>query len=97
MYNIAYNGAKVSVTPFFVGVEPQSFTTDSATQTGLSGTYAPLETKRNAMYSLLNSLSAVQLATAKLSQSFDDVLLGPGQDAKSDFPTQQGIAYSALT
>ena len=96
-FNIAYNGAKVSTTPFFVGVEPQSFTTDSATQSGLSGTYTPLGTKKNAVYALLNSLTTDQLATAKLSSSFDDVLLGPSKDKKSDFPTQQGIAYSALT
>jgi hypothetical protein len=38
--------------------------------------------KSGAMVALFSSLTDSQKAAAQLSQSFDDVLLGPGQDGK---------------
>ena len=76
--------------PFFIGVEPSTWTDDDGT------TYSPLEKQRNGLLALTGSLSTEQLATAKLSQSFSDVLLGPGQDGQ--FPeTKEGIKVSSLS
>ncbi len=48
------------------------------------------------MVAMLASLSTAQLATAKLSQTFGDVLLGPNKDGQ--FPaTKQGLAVNTLT
>ncbi len=48
------------------------------------------------MLKLTSSLTAAQLAKATLSESFGDVLLGPGQDGQ--FPTtKEGIAVSELS
>ena len=48
------------------------------------------------MAAMLAGLSSTQLASAKLSQTFSDVLLGPGQDGK--FPaTKAGLAVSSLS
>lgn len=91
-YNLDFNGGNaatpVTATPMFVGVEPQTFTSGGTT-------YAPVNARRDAMYAILGSLSTSQLASAKLSSSFSDVLLGPGQD--NAFPTSQGLQGSQLT
>lgn len=93
-HNYYYTGTTLQTsTPYFLGVEPQSFT--------YSGTsYTPLSAQRNGMYNLINSLSSSQLSSAKLSSSFSDVYLGPGSDARSKFPTGtsgRGILASNLT
>ena len=88
--NITFaNGKVTGSTPFFIGVEPTSFTTDGTT-------YQPLSIMRDGMAKLTGSLTAAQQAEAKLSQSFGDVLLGPGQDGQ--FPaTKVGIPVSKLS
>ncbi|WP_030442000.1 DUF3500 domain-containing protein [Actinoplanes subtropicus] len=88
--NITFKDGKVTgSTPFFIGVEPTSFTTDGTT-------YQPLSAQRDGMLKLLGSLTTAQQATAKLTESFGDVLLGPGQDGQ--FPTtKEGIAVSQLS
>jgi hypothetical protein len=86
--NLTYNTKTASATPMFVGVEPQSFTKDGVT-------YAPLATRHDAMYNMIQSLSVTELASAKLKKTFDDVLLGPGQDGK--FPASEGILVSSLS
>ncbi len=88
--NITFsNGAVVSATPLHQGVEPRSWTTSGTT-------YAPLNQEHNAMIAMLASLSTAQLATAKLTTTFSDVLLGPGKDGQ--FPTTKvGLAVSTLT
>lgn len=88
VWNLVYNNGAVTATPNFVGVEPQTFTVGGTT-------YAPLNSRRDAMYAIVSSLSTVQLGTATLSQSFSDVLLGPGQNGV--FPTQQGLLVSSMT
>ncbi|MFI6626186.1 DUF3500 domain-containing protein [Streptomyces sp. NPDC050528] len=89
--NLTYKKGKVAgSSPFFVGVEPSTWTDDAGT------TYSPLATMRNGLLALTGSLSTEQLATAKLSESFSDVLLGPGQDGQ--FPeTKEGIKVSTLS
>ncbi|MGI4728168.1 MAG: DUF3500 domain-containing protein [Janthinobacterium lividum] len=83
------NGVVTGNTPSFRGVEPKSWT---------SGTtiYAPLAQEQSVMAAMLASFTTAQLATAKVSTTFSDVVLGPGSDGK--FPaTKVGIAGSALT
>ena len=89
--NLTYKNGKVAgASPFFVGVEPTTWTDDDGT------TYSPLATMRDGLLALTGSLSTEQLATAKLSESFSDILLGPGQDGQ--FPeTKEGIKVSTLS
>jgi len=88
--NITFKDGKVvGSTPFFIGVEPSSFTTDSVT-------YQPLSIMRDGMLKLTGSLTTAQQAEAKLTESFGDVLLGPGQDG--NFPTtKEGVKVSELS
>lgn len=87
--NITYSdGAVTGATPYFIGVEPKTWETDGVT-------YAPLDAGRDAMLEVLNSLDEAQLTSAKLSESFTDVLLGPDQDG--GFPeTKSGISVADL-
>ncbi|MCX4972568.1 DUF3500 domain-containing protein [Streptomyces sp. NBC_00620] len=89
--NLTYKKGKVAgASPFFIGVEPTTWTADDGT------TYSPLEEQRNGMLALTGSLSTEQLATAKLSGTYNDVLLGPGEDGQ--FPeTKEGIKVSELS
>jgi hypothetical protein len=94
------NGVEAGPTPQFEGVEPKSFTlTATATVPGATlaaGTYGPLTNEHDRMTSMITSLTTSQKATAKLSQSFSDVVLGPNTDGQ--FPTTKvGIAVSTLS
>lgn len=83
------NGELTGPTPYFIGVEPKTWTSNGTT-------YAPLDEKHTAMQNMLGSLSSTQLTTAKLSTTFSDVVLGPS--ANGQFPsTKVGIAVSSLT
>lgn len=83
------NGVVTGSTPRFEGVEPKTWTTGTTT-------YAPLAQEQSVMAAMLASFTTAQLATAKVSSTFSDVVLGPGSDGK--FPTTKiGIAGSALT
>ncbi|GGO30090.1 DUF3500 domain-containing protein [Deinococcus humi] len=105
--NITYNnGAVVGATPLFEGVEPKCWSVtgtavsaNNCTAPGTSGattTYAPLYQEQTGMAAMLASLSSSQLASAKLSQTFSDVLLGPKQDGK--FPaTKAGLKVGSLS
>lgn len=88
--NITFsNGVVVSGTPSHQGIEPKEWTSGTTT-------FAPLNQERDAMVAMLASLSAAQLASAKLSTTFSDVLLGPNKDGQ--FPaTKQGLAVGGLT
>ncbi len=89
--NIAFNGGQVvGASPTFEGVEPKLYRVASGAY------YAPMNQERAGMQVMLASLSTAHLATAKLSTSFSDVLLGPGKDGQ--FPaTKVGIKVSTLT
>ena len=82
-------GAVVGASPFFIGVEPKTWTTGTTV-------YTPLKANQANMAAMLASFSTTQLATARLSSTFSDVLLGPGADGK--FPaTKVGIRASMLS
>ncbi|MEU6194787.1 DUF3500 domain-containing protein [Streptomyces sp. NPDC047061] len=89
--NLTYKDGEVEgTTPFFVGVEPSSWTADDGTS------YAPLDGMRDAMLAMVDSLSSDELAEAELSESFSDVLLGPDDDGA--FPTtKEGLSVGDLT
>lgn len=88
--NNTYNaGAVKGATPKFEGVEPKTWTANGTT-------YAPLNQEQSTMAAMLASLSSTQLASAKLSSTFSDVVLGPNADGK--FPTTKvGIQVSTLS
>lgn len=92
--NIAINnGHVIGSTPFFVALEPSTFTYNGTS-------YGPMEDERNALRAMLASLSASELATAKLNSTFNDCLMSPGESNGNNntFPaTKQGIAVSSLT
>ena len=92
--NIAYNqGHVVATTPLFEALEPTSFTVNGTT-------YTPLAQEHDALTAMLASLTSSQLAAAKLSQTFGDVTLSPGESngGSGTFPTTKvGLAVSSLT
>ncbi|MCB0642835.1 MAG: DUF3500 domain-containing protein, partial [Phaeodactylibacter sp.] len=92
--NIAFNdGHVIGVTPFFVALEPATFTLNGST-------YGPMEDERDALRAMLAALSTSELATAKLSTTFSDCLMSPGESNgnSNTFPsTKQGIAVSSLS
>ncbi|MCB0516312.1 MAG: DUF3500 domain-containing protein [Chitinophagales bacterium] len=92
--NISFNnGHFIGATPFFVALEPATFT--------YNGTYyAPMEDERDAFRAMLASLSTTEFNTAKLSTTFSDCLMSPGESNgnSNTFPTtKQGLAVSGLT
>lgn len=92
--NIAFNnGHVIGATPFFMGVEPKVFTWNGTT-------YSPLTDERDAFANLLASLSSTELATAKLSATFSDCSMIPGESngGNGTFPaTKVGVPCSALS
>lgn len=92
--NIGFNqGHVVSTTPHFYGIEPLTFTANGAS-------YAPMMQERDAMAAMLASLNANQLAAAKLTQTFSDATLIPGETngGSGTFPTTKvGIPASSLS
>ncbi|MFT4052199.1 MAG: DUF3500 domain-containing protein [Microbacterium sp.] len=89
--NVTYaDGAVEGGSPYFIGVEPTSWTSDDGT------TYAPLDIMKDGVQAMITSLSADELSQAQLTESFTDVLMGPDQDGA--FPeTKSGIAVSSLS
>ena len=86
--NFSYHGSVESPTPYFTGMNPQRFS--------LGGQmYEPLKPKVDPMVAMIAGLDATQRAAAKLTGSFGDVLLGPGDD--NLFPTPSGLKVSTLS
>ena len=85
-----YNRGKLTgVTPSFRGVEPIAAVTVNGQ------THQSMEQERAAFALILGSLKNIQQDAARLSASFRDVLLGPGQDGR--FPaTRQGLNVGEL-
>jgi hypothetical protein len=78
-------------TPAFRGVEPTAVVSNTAT----NQTYQPMEQERLAFAALLTGLSTSEQTTAKLSGTYSDLVLGPGQDWK--FPaTKVGLRVGNL-
>lgn len=92
--NIAYNqGHVVGTTPQFEALEPLSFTSNGTT-------YTPLAQERDALATMLASLNSTQLASAKLSTTFSDTTMTPGESngGNGTFPTTKvGLAVSTLS
>ncbi len=91
--NIAFNqGHVVGTTPLFEALEPLTFAVNGTT-------YSPLTQEKEALAAMLASLTASQLATAKLSQTFSDTTMTPGESngGNGTFPaTKVGLAVSTL-
>ncbi len=88
--NTYTDGALAGATPSFRGIEPLS----TVTEDGI--TVQPEQQEQAAFQTLLASLDDAQLAAAKLSESFNDIMLGPGKDWA--FPTtSEGVKGSDLT
>jgi type IV secretory pathway TrbF-like protein len=91
--NIAFNnGHVVGATPFFQGLEPLSFNWNGTT-------YAPLNDEHDALTAMLASLSSSDLATARLSSTFSDCVMVPGETngGTAVFPSKAGLLCSTLT
>lgn len=88
--NTYKDGALTGATPAFRGVEPfASFTLNGTTN-------QPLVQEKDALSAMLTGLSSAEQATAKLSSTFSDLVVGPQQDG--NFPTTAvGIKGSALS
>ncbi|MGV3614152.1 MAG: DUF3500 domain-containing protein [Fimbriimonas sp.] len=82
-----------TTTPFYLASEPLAFTVDGTE-------YKPIEAQRLAMVNLLASLTPTQLSQSRITSSLTDVLIGPGKDARSNFPTGtagRGLLAAPLT
>ena len=89
-FNLYYKGATSAATPYFIGVEPTTW--KDAKGQG----HEPLKPMRDAMFGLVNSLTAEQKAQAKLEGRFSDVYLGPRGNGR--FPTETaGVPVSGLS
>ena len=88
--HMTFSGTRVDNTPFFVGVEPKAAFTENGK------TYQPMEDEAKYLYGAVQSLTASQKAAAKLSQSFNDVLVGAQKDGQ--FPAKRvGVTVSTLS
>ena len=88
--NTYIDGKLVGATPSFRGIEPNGSFTQDGTK------YNALGVKEAAFTALLAGLSSDQRATAKLSDVYTDLVLGPGKDWS--FPTDhEGIQVSSLS
>ncbi|MFI1995582.1 DUF3500 domain-containing protein [Actinoplanes sp. NPDC020271] len=89
--NLTYKNGKVAgTTPFFLGVEPTSFTDDDG------NTVEALARQSDAIAALADSLTTKQKTAATLTESFSDVLLGPDSDGA--FPaTKEGVSVKTLS
>lgn len=84
------DGVLTGATPAFRGVEPfATFTLNGTTN-------QPLVQEKDAFSAMLTGLSSTELATAKLSSTFSDLVVGPQQDG--NFPaTPVGLKCSNLS
>jgi len=88
--NTYKDGVLTGATPSFRGVEPfTAFTWDGATN-------QPIVQEKDALSAMLTGLTTEELATAKLSGTYSDLVAGPQKDAT--FPsTPSGIRCANLT
>ncbi|QEH34745.1 EF hand [Aquisphaera giovannonii] len=88
-FNIYYRGTAAAATPYFLAVEPTTWTDESGKAHG------PLAPMKDAMAGLLRSLTPEQVSKARLNRRFNDVYVGPGRDGK--FPAREGVPVSELS
>ena len=87
--NYTYDGTTASITPDFTGTEPKSFTIGTTD-------VEPMKEKAGTLFDLFDSLTDEESSEAELSDTIDDILMGPGVDS-GEFPQSQGLAVSDLT
>jgi len=80
-------GGALSVSPHFSGTQPTSFELDGKT-------IKPLGADADDTFGVFAGLSSDQLAEAKLSGQFRDLVMGPGTD--TGYPKQEGLPYTEL-
>ena len=89
--NITFDkGAVVSATPSFVGLEPLE-----VTNSGVKSN--PLSEERNGMAEMLASFTTAELASAKATTTFTDLLLSPGTTSNSYPATKLGVKVGTLS
>lgn len=92
--NTYNNGVMVGATPHFEAIEPVTFTTGGVT-------YDPITQEKNALSAMFSTLSTTELATAHLSTTFTDVLMGAKNNGSYKdwiFPaTKVGLCAGGLT
>jgi Protein of unknown function (DUF3500) len=87
--HMTFSGSRVSNTPYFAGVEPpRTFRLGAKS-------YAPMKDEVAAVFGAARSLTPSQRAKARLSETFDDVLVGPQEDGQ--FPAKRGIRVGSLS
>lgn len=90
--NITYDaGSVVSITPSHQGIEPTSWTTAGGT------VITPLASEKSGMANMLASFTSTELASAKISGTFSDVLMVPGSTTNTFPTTKQGVQVSTLS
>lgn len=94
-YNITFNGAHVSATPLFDGIEPVHFTSGGRA-------LSPLAAQADAMRALATAVAGSP--QARLEGEFRDVTRGSTPDGDTNFPISfpsgaagRGVAYASLT
>ena len=88
-YNLTYEGDDVSLSPTLTGVEPLEFESGGES-------YDPLEDERSTAIGAGGALGESGLTEAEIDGSFDDLLLGPGNDGP--FPTEpEGVLVGDLS
>lgn len=88
--NTYTNGVLTGATPSFRGVEP------FATFTWNGKSNQPIQQEQQALSAMLTGLSSTGLATAKLSSTYSDLIVGPQED--DAFPsTSSGLKCSDLS
>ena len=86
--NFGFEGSVASPTPYFLGLEPLTFTLNGES-------YAPMAEHAETFTAIFDLLSSSELSAAQLSGTYNTILLGPGEDFT--FPTQAGLQVSTLT
>ena len=89
--NLVYEGgAATGLSPFFIGVEPLSWTADGAT-------YAPLAVMKDGIVAAIGSLDPDQLVKAQRISSFDEVVLGAGVEGFYPDAPLNGVNVAELS
>ncbi len=83
-----YDNGTVSPTPAFAGVDPRFFEV-------AGDRVEPLRDEADAVFALLGSLDSTTRDRARIAGTFDDVIVGAGDDG--EFPAPEGVPVSDLT
>ncbi len=95
--NITFGSGNVTgTTPKFEGVEPLTYTAPNANVLPTGTACAPQAQEAASMLAMVNGLTTTQKTTAKLTQTFNDLVVGPQKDGQ--FPAAKvGLPCSQLT